>query len=170
MTPLEGRNTSTTLPRGKGGTHGINQRGHLSRGALTRPINAFISQANALTLISSIGLSLLPISPPMSTTPPTRERIPANPGKIRTPSLSHSPTQTRNIDTARQWRTPHPPLYSRPRGSSQNNGYTQMARTSKVNRAYLGAAVMHIPTSTTIYIDAARCTTMRAELVAIHLT
>ena len=36
----------------------------------------------------------------------------------------------------------------------------------------LGAAVVHIPTRTTIYIDAARCdktrTIMRAKLVAIH--
>jgi hypothetical protein len=36
----------------------------------------------------------------------------------------------------------------------------------------LGAAVVHISTRTTIYIDAARCdetrTIMRAELVAIH--
>ena len=36
----------------------------------------------------------------------------------------------------------------------------------------MGAAVVHIPTCTTIYIDAAGCeetrTIMRAELVAIH--
>ena len=57
-------------------------------------------------------------------------------------------------------------------GAEAPTGTVGLYRRLRHGLSRLGAAVVHIPTSTTIYIDAARTketrTILRAELVAIH--
>jgi hypothetical protein len=77
---------------------------------------------------------------------------------------------TYSVPTAAAADTPPTPLHWTPHFSPEEWVYTDGSDIKGHPR--LGAAVVHIPTNTAIFIDAAGCeetrTIMRAEIVAIH--
>jgi hypothetical protein len=167
------------LPRGQRSPHGLHQWGYNTGNLSPTQHNHVLGQCTDLNLLHWT-LALASASP--SRNPATHPReapdTPREPNYTLSqplPFLGETRTlprieNTQSFPTITTADTPPIPMPWIPQFSPKEWVYTDGSDIKGQPR--LGAAMVHIPTNTTIFIDAAGCeethTIMRAEIVAIH--